>query len=787
MNKMYFQKQMFSGALAVGMGLFILAQPSAGWADEKPKPAKAQDAVELQEISPAKPKAGAEVLGEVKVIGSKEKIREIAGSAAYLDEKEIQTHNYDDINRILKHVPGVYVREEDGFGLFPNISLRGVDPGRSSKTTLMEDGILTAPATYSAPEAYYSPTSNRMKAIEVLKGSSQIQFGPHTTGGVINYLSTEVPTSERFYSKMTLGSNYEVRNHTYFGNTFDTEFGKFGILVENFYRSNEGFKHFDPAPDLRETGNTGFRKEEPMTKLVWEPNSSKYQRFEAKFGYTDMTFNEGYLGLSEQDFRNDPFRRYNSTRFDKIDSEHWRSYLRHFITINPTFDLVTTAYGNVFERNWQKLDSCRVGGALTSNLSLGQCLQNTQGLAILKGEAAGTLRFRNNDRQYYTAGGESILNSKFQLGETDHKLQTGVRFHHDQAKRFQQDETLTQGATGAITSRVAGIQGGAGSRNEETNALAFHVKDAIKFQNFTFTPGARYEHLFVKWDEQAPSTPVSREGDYGIWAAGGSLNYNFMNTSVQSSDVFGGIHRGISVPGPQAHLKDKINEETSLGYELGYRYKNHPRAFGVETIFFLTDLSNLIVVDNLGASGGGLGVTENAGKVRSWGFEFQAQYDPGTDLHWAVKNPWYANFTYTNATFRETATSTNPESIFAAAQVGNKVPYVPDWQFNVGSGLIYGKFSAFADYRFVNSVFGTGNNSASQINPLTGGLDSRFGETDIIKVLDISANYQYNKTFKFFTNFYNLTNEQYIVTRLPEGPRPGAPFMMLAGVEAAFF
>ena len=173
---MYFQKQLFSGALAVGMGLFILAQPSAGWAGEKPKPARAQDAVELQEISPAKPKAGAELLGEVKVIGSKEKIREIAGSAAYLDEKEIQTHNYDDINRILKHVPGVYVREEDGFGLFPNISLRGVDPGRSSKTTLMEDGILTAPATYSAPEAYYSPTSNRMKAIEVLKGSSQIQF-----------------------------------------------------------------------------------------------------------------------------------------------------------------------------------------------------------------------------------------------------------------------------------------------------------------------------------------------------------------------------------------------------------------------------------------------------------------------------------------------------------------------------------------------------------------------------------------------------------------------------------
>jgi Fe(3+) dicitrate transport protein len=60
---------------------------------------------------------------------------------------------------------------------------------------------LAAPATYTAPSAYYSPTVERMSGLEVIKGSSQVKYGPHTTGGVINYLSTIIPDEVTTYSK----------------------------------------------------------------------------------------------------------------------------------------------------------------------------------------------------------------------------------------------------------------------------------------------------------------------------------------------------------------------------------------------------------------------------------------------------------------------------------------------------------------------------------------------------------------------------------------------------------
>ncbi|MFT5433984.1 MAG: Fe(3+) dicitrate transport protein, partial [Myxococcota bacterium] len=84
-------------------------------------------------------------------------LTKIGGSVHHVGEGELEQLEYDDPNAILYTVPGVYIRQEDGYGLRPNIGLRGTNPERSKKVTLMEDGLLFGPAPYSAPAAYYFP------------------------------------------------------------------------------------------------------------------------------------------------------------------------------------------------------------------------------------------------------------------------------------------------------------------------------------------------------------------------------------------------------------------------------------------------------------------------------------------------------------------------------------------------------------------------------------------------------------------------------------------------------
>jgi len=718
------------------------------------------------------------LMREVSIIGSKYKIKDIAGSAAFLDVQEIREHTVDDVNRILRRVPGVNLREEDGMGLFPNISLRGVDSARSAKVTVMEDGVLMAPAPYSAPSAYYSPSTGRMSGIEVLKGSSQIKYGPHTTGGAINFLSTAVPTTETIYSKATFGTYNEIRNHSYFGNTTQMEDGgKLGYLIEYYTRSNTGFKDLDINPaSMRGSADTGFAKQEPMVKMIYEPKTALYQRFEAKFGWTNLDANETYLGITTADFRADPYRRYAGSRFDEIESTQFRSHIRHFLELNADTNIVTTLYGNTFHRNWQKLN--KVSG---NNLS--SALANSSQRAIIQGTAAGTLELKNNNRGYYMYGVQSTVNHKLKKDGVEHNIEVGLRLHYDQIRRKQWEEDYTQDANGNITAVSVTPRGAAGDKLQKTFATTVHASDAMKKGKWTFTPGVRVETINQEYcDDTTNCAGPTMEGEttYSVVVGGAGLKYDVYDSGGEDLDFFGGIHKGFSPVDPINKIKNALKHESSIGVELGTRYKNAPKAFATEAVLFMTRIKDLVVNDSVG--GTGTGSAANLGLAQMLGLELQANYDHGLAKGWAVQTPAYVAATYTDARFLSSVGSDDAESIFAGAKHDNKLPYIPEIQVSFGFGAIYKKISANIDANFVSDAFADGSNSAT-IADGSGTANERFGKIDSRIVIDGSMGYQYSKKLRLFANIRNIGNTAYIVSRQPHGPRPGAPLTVMGGLE----
>ena len=744
---------------AVALGLILPAVVTAG------------------EEAKKKDEPRAKVLDKVMVIGNPANIEKMPGSAQVVTKDDIRQQNYDDINRVLRKVPGVYVREEDGFGLFPSISLRGVDTTRNSKITIMEDGVMMAPAPYSAPAAYYSPTTGRMSGLEVLKGSSQIKYGPHTTGGVINYLSTSIPTKEKAYLKSTFGSFNEQRTHAYAGNTFDAgAAGQFGVLVEGYRRQNTGFKKIDETVDFRNGDDTGFDKTDAMVKLSWEPASAMYQRFEFKYGTSELDANETYLGLTQADFNADPTRRYAASRFDNIKSEQEQASLRWSISLNDDIDIITTAYQTDFKRNWYKLSN--VNGE-----KLPQVME-TPGLSqdCMKGTAACDFNVKANNRKYNTQGIESAGYFRFDSGDVQHEVMAGIRLHQDEVTRFQWEDTYSQADNGTVTEMTSGTPGDAGNRFQKTEALALFVQDTIDIGALTIIPGIRYEMLEQTSEDprgtlQGAGGTKGRDGknSFSVNAYGVGLAYPFN----EQWTGFGGVHTGYSTPSPRG-TQGGLDPETSTAFEVGTRYTNTRQAFAAESTFFYTAFKDLIVTDNVG--GTGAGNDENFGEVDTYGVELALQYDAGLANNWGISNPSFLSATYTNAEQKNDSTSTDAESIFSYGKKGNKVPYIPELTVSLGTGIETKKWGASIAGNYVSETYTSANNVNDQINGV-GARDARYGKTDRYFTTDVSAFYRINETVKLFGGVQNLFDEEYVVSRQPDGARGGLPQFVYAGIE----
>ncbi|MGJ8690396.1 MAG: TonB-dependent receptor family protein [Gammaproteobacteria bacterium] len=671
---------------------------------------------------------------ELLIIGSKEAARRVAGSGSVIGQEQLRVEAATDINQLLKTVPGIYIREEDGEGLRPNIGIRGATSERSSKITLMEDGVLVAPAPYADPSAYYFPTAARQSAVEVLKGAPLLRHGPQTTGGVVNLVSTAIPEDNNGALQVSTDQRGSSDVHGWWG----AQEGAFSWLLETVQRDGEGFKDIDRTND-----DAGFDIEDYVAKLAWESQGDgPQQSLFLKAQYSEELSNETYLGLTDIDFKDDANRRYGLSSIDQMDNRHSALQANYSIALQDNLTVSLLAYRNDFHRDWFKLSG---GSAFINAANAGDA--TAQG--ILDGDIdQSDLNYKHNNRYYESQGVE--LN--FALTLDQHSIDFGVRDHEDESDRYQETEIYDQ-VRGNLEYQNTVLPGASDNRIDSAEALTFWLMDSWQV-NERLNVVTALRHESVDSNQQRFNAAdrsvlgASRSNTSREWLPGASFTYDLSD----QWQLLAGVHRGFSPIGGSATEEEE--PETSDNWEAGFRYAQN--AWFVEAIGFYSDFSDKSENCSIASpcSNGDTSGTYTTGEATVSGIEFQASTSFALG---EFTMPLDISYTWTDAEISH-------DNLVTGVLKGDLLKDVPEHLYSVRAGLEHQNgWNNYIVAKYVDEqcVSVSCNRAAGPRNT-----------TDTLLVIDLISRYQLNDKIEAFLKIENLLDEQEIVSRNPDGARP---------------
>ena len=696
-----------------------------------------------------------ETIESVSIIGTKADARRIAGSGTVISNEDLQKTIDTDIHKILSAVPGVFFRTEDGYGLRPNISIRGTSLDRSSKITIMEDGVLVAPAPYTSASAYYFPTTGRIHAVEVLKGPSAITQGPSTIGGALNLISTPIPTDDKGKFVQELGENGMMRTHAVLGG----DNGAFGAMVEVHEHSTDGF---DSIANVG--GDTGFDKSDLLAKFRY---TSGNHEVTLKMLDLDESSDQTYVGLSQSSFNKNPRMRYGMTQYDQMKNDGEQqsiTYKGSFGNVN----VIATSWSNDYHRDWFKVDKANNGKAFGISNGINNVIDaanngNVDAQGILDGTRAVEVKLKHNNRFY---GNEGI---QFQLSTDigNHSVTFGYRDMEDYESRLQNYECFDQSAEGKNSALSPCSTGWTGSNNRlrETDATSYFVQDVITMDKLTLTLGYRsedYDKVENRWSDAKPTRTIKdpkynnkkSSGDYSTTGFGATYDVS------ENLKLVAGFHQGMSpVFNGDAEEADNM--------ELGFRYNK--KTTSVEVIYFASDYANL-VAECKNSSGGDCdaGDTFSGGEVDVSGLEVDASWVLQRN---AVNYPIAITYTSTDATFDNSFDS----DYFGVVASGDDLPYIPSSVLAISAGFItdsgWSGYMRMADHGSSCSTAACGT----------------YENIEAYSYIDLSLRKRVNENLDVYGVLENATDNEDIAARAPKnGARSQKPQTFKIGFSYKF-
>lgn len=697
----------------------------------------------------------------IVVIGTKEDARLSTGSAIVIETADLETFEYTNIHSILRSAPGVYVREEDGVGTFPRIGIRASSSGRSDRISIMEDGIPAAMSVYANNSAYYFPTAGRMSGIEVLKGPEILRYGPQTTSGAINLISTPIPEEPSGFVNAEIGDWNTRKIHAWAGGMV----GQFGALIETYQSRTDGFHEID-----RSTRGAGNNIRDYMLKLRWRApeGASIQQQIDLKLFKGDNEANVSYVGLTDADFRANPNRRYGLTELEQMNQGRESVSLQHQIHFTPSISLISTGYYSKTFRNYTRVNQIN-GLSLSTSSGITSVINNGgPNAALLQGILDGTqntthangVRYTDNFQSFVSKGLSFEGRAAFSTGTIEHELMGGVRFHKDTTNTIAPNTIYNQVNGSLVFNRADPTP----TPNEGfANATSFWIADRIRIGDLILLPLLRHENIDTRANINNPAsnTNALKKTTWGV-----GLNYGVGDQWT----VLAGVHKGFAPPGSGVAMGSRGEESTNV--EGGVRFRSG--SFGADLIGFYTDYDNALrtcLVANP-CTGGSVDGVQQDGAKEVYGLELLAFGNLVESGGFSI--PVQLAYTYTDGKY------TRAPDVGTGVQIGDVLDNTPK---HIGRFQVGVRHEAGFDF---NVALNYQDGACSTTTCGRPGVDTRFIQTESLFTTDLSASYALTSTIDIYAKVENVFDEQRITHRGADGARGNSGRYIGGGLRVSF-
>jgi Fe(3+) dicitrate transport protein len=514
--------------------------------------------------------------------------------------------------------------------------------------------------------------------------------------------------------------------------------------------------------------DTGFSRNELMWKgqFTLDPLAATQHQFRLKMTYSDETSNESYLGLSEQDFREDPLQRYPASALDRMRNHRLSLVGTHEVNFEGGASIVTNAYYHGYYRVWRKVNAFR-GAPLFDVLSGDEGGRNEVFQSLLEGRSSSSnpqeaLLIGPNERDLTSQGIESRARFDANTGPLSHRAQVGARVHYDHIDRRHSEDAFIL-VEGQLFPEGSGTT--VTTFNEAGSlALSAYAVDAISYGDLTITPGIRFEAIRSFLNDKIAGTEGKR------WAFAPVPGVGLFYSLTPEWGLLAGAYRGFSAPAPGTP-KD-VSPEFSVNYEAGTRFVGS--WLRGDAVAFYNDYSNMtdVCTFSSGCGNDSLDQQFDAGRARIYGVEVSANAD--VPIQGNLRAPILVAYTFTQAEFLSSFSSDDP--IFGDVKTQDEIPYVPHHELSISPGLEHPLAGGSANLRYLSAM-----REIAGSGPLSQTL-----ATDEQFIVDLSAYVRPFPFLRIYATAQNLFNKHYLVSRRPFGARPNAPRIVSVGVKADF-